>query len=271
MVEAHAEHAPFDHGGTSHGDEPTARRAVRPRRALGDGARRPGHRGVRRARPHPGPAERADGRPARRRRLQGRCAAAVHGHRGRDAGRQGRSTLSSPQGGSDGSDLQVGEQKDWLSLIDGGVTPDGEEVTGGIDVRGYTLRGLGDHIEVWVADDLSFPDGDCRNVLDDGALTQVTDEQAQTFADEFDENVLPKESEAFSVAPDRDGTKGVMDEVFPDAGYPEDYWVGKGDRTVALIDNVRDQNYYDPTNVNGRTYIAGSSSRRSTSSSTATS
>ncbi|MEW1957946.1 peptidase M6 [Kineococcus sp. NPDC059986] len=171
-----------------------------------------------------------------------------------------RSTLSSPRtaaGTSSDADLEVGEQKDWLSLVDGGVTPDGEEVAGGIDVRGYTLRGLGDHIEVWVADDLSFPAGDCRNTLDGGALTKVTDEQAQGFADEFDENMLPKESEAFSVAPDRDGTKGVMGEVFPDAGYPADYWVGKGDRTVALIDNVRDQNFYDPTNANGRTYIAG--------------
>ncbi|WP_432513092.1 peptidase M6 [Kineococcus sp. SYSU DK001] len=164
-----------------------------------------------------------------------------------------RTTLAAPQGGEPG----VGDRRDWPSLIDGGVTPDGEEVSAATSVRGYTLRGLGDHIEVWVADDLSFPQGDCRNALGDGALTTVTDAQAQTFADEFDDNVLPKESEAFSVAPDRDGSESVLDDLLPDAGYPDDYWSGKGDRTVALIDNVRDQNYFDPTNENGRTYIAG--------------
>ncbi len=184
---------------------------------------------------------------------------------------RGRSTLSSPQADSDGSDLQVGEQKDWLSLIDGGVTPDGEEVTGGIDVRGYTLRGLGDHIEVWVADDLSFPDGDCRNVLDDGALTQVTDEQAQTFADEFDENVLPKESEAFSVAPDRDGTKGVMGEVFPDAGYPRTTgWARATAPSRSSTTSATRTTTTRRTSTVART-SPGSSSRRSTSSSTATS
>ena len=167
-----------------------------------------------------------------------------------------RTTLSAPQTRSGGG-VQVGDEKDWPSLVDGGVTPDGEVFDTAIDVRGYTLKGLGDHIEVWVADDLSFPEGDCRNTLSDGALTSVTDAQAQSFADEFDDNMLPKESEAFSVAPDRDGSNQVFSSLFPDGTYPADYWNGEGDRTVALIDNVRDQNYYDPTNVNGRTYIGG--------------
>jgi hypothetical protein len=172
------------------------------------------------------------------------------------AGASARSTLAAPRSASDG-ELAVGDQQDWPSLIDGGVTPDGEEIGSAIDVRGYTLRGLGDHIEVWVADDLSFPEGDCRNSLSGGALTTVTDEQAQSFADEFDETMLPAESEAFSVAPDRDGSEAVFPDLFPEGTYPADYWAGEGDRTVALIDNVRDQNYFDPTNENGRTYIAG--------------
>ena len=123
------------------------------------------------------------------------------------AGTSARTTLSARQAPGE---LAVGDQRDWPSLIDGGVTPDGEEIGSAIDVRGYTLRGLGDHIEVWVADDLSFPDGDCRNTVDGGALTTVTDEQAQGFADEFDETVLPAESEAFSVAPDRDWSDTVF-------------------------------------------------------------
>jgi hypothetical protein len=168
-----------------------------------------------------------------------------------------RSTLSARQTLTGTGELGVGAQRDWPSLIDGGVTPDGEVVDAALDVRGYTLRGLGDNIEVWVADDLAFPEGDCRNTLSDGALVSVTDEQAQSFADEFDDNMLPKESEAFSVAPDRDGSEQVFSTLFPEGTYPADYWEGEGDRTVALIDNVRDQNYFDPTNPDGRTYTAG--------------
>ncbi|ABS05173.1 immune inhibitor A domain-containing protein [Kineococcus radiotolerans] len=173
-----------------------------------------------------------------------------------EVGAEARSTLSA-QRPRPGGKLRVGDRRDWPSLIDGGVTPEGEVIGSAIDVRGYTLRGLGDHIEVWVADDLGFPDGDCRNSLSGGALTTVTRKQAQSFADEFDDNVLPMESEAFSVAPDRDGSEAVFADLFPEGTYPADTWEGEGDRTVALIDNVRDQNYYDPTNENGRTYIAG--------------
>ncbi|WP_432520403.1 peptidase M6 [Kineococcus sp. SYSU DK006] len=166
----------------------------------------------------------------------------------------GRSTLAAPRA-ADG-ELAVGARKDWPSLVDGGVTPDGEPVESGIDVRGYTLRGLGENIELWVADDLSFPEGDCRNEVGGGELTRITDEQVAGFVREFDETILPAESRAFSVAPDRDGSGALLDEALEGA-YPADYWAGEGRRTVALIDNVRDQNYFDPTNENGRTYIAG--------------
>ncbi|WP_337062537.1 hypothetical protein [Kineococcus sp. G2] len=171
-----------------------------------------------------------------------------------------RTTLAAPAGGDAGDEVQVGDQRDWPSLVDGGVTPDGEAVESAVTVQGYTLRGLGDNIEVWVADDLSFPEGDCRNTTGGGELVTVTDEQVANFVEEFDETIYPVESEVFSVAPLRDGSAAVLGELVeqPDGGtYPEGYWTGQGDRTVVLVDNVRDQNYFDPTNENGRTYIAG--------------
>jgi hypothetical protein len=114
----------------------------------------------------------------------------------------------------------------------------------------FTLRTVGSNIEVWVENDLNYPEGDCRN---DGNVNVVTDAQTQALADEFDNNILPKESQYFSVAPDRDGTHNNPD----DTGAPVGYWSGDGDKTLALISNVRDANFYAPDTPDGKTYIAG--------------
>ena len=77
--------------------------------------------------------------------------------------------------------------------------------------------------------------------------TTVTRAQAQELADQFDSNMFPKESQAFSVAPDRDGSGNVGSSGI-DA-------TGDGDKIMTLVDNVRDDNYYEfPANP---TYIAG--------------
>ncbi len=148
---------------------------------------------------------------------------------------------------------KVGDSKLWLANDD----------TQGIYLKNYTLRGIGDHIEVWVANNTSFPEGDCRNTL---GLTEITDAQVNSFVDEFDNNIYPKESEAFSVAPNRNGSKATLDDLLSDktgskkkgeSKLPSNYWVGDGDNTVVLVDNVRDANYYDPSTPDGQTYIAG--------------
>jgi hypothetical protein len=110
----------------------------------------------------------------------------------------------------------------------------------------FTLRTVGANIEVWVQDDLNYPAGDCRN---DGNVNVVTDAQAQALADEFDTNILPKESQYFSVAPDRNGSGAYVG----DPGY----YSGDGNKTLALVSNVRDANYYAPDTPEGKTYIAG--------------
>lgn len=148
---------------------------------------------------------------------------------------------------------QVGDSKLWLANDD----------TKGIYLKNYTLRGVGEHIEVWVADDTSFPAGDCRTDL---GLTEITDAQVQSFITEFDTNIYPKESEAFSVAPERDGKHAVLDDILSDktsskkkgeSKLPTSYWQGDGDNIVTLVDNVRDANYYEPGTPDGQTYIAG--------------
>jgi hypothetical protein len=141
----------------------------------------------------------------------------------------------------------VGEVRNWVGL---------DDVVGAFYRKGYTLRGIGEHVEIWVASErrtfagitstaTDFQDGDCRN----GVRTQITDAQVQYLIGQFDNNILPKESDAFSVAPDRDGSHAQLGPPFNPAG--------EGDNTVVLIDNVRDDNFYDLNNTQGFSYIAG--------------
>ncbi len=141
-------------------------------------------------------------------------------------------------------DHQVGDQLRWLALND---------ATGGIYLKTFTLRGLGDHIQVWVADDRRFPAGDCRNSL---GLTQITTSQVKGFVNEFDTNIYPKESASFSVAPDKNGANSVLGNQLGDPDYYK-VSAGQADDIVTLVDNVRDANYYDPSTPDGQTYIAG--------------
>ena len=125
----------------------------------------------------------------------------------------------------------VGTVRSWLGL---------DDADGSYYRKNYTLRGSGRYIEVWVADDLAFPAGDCRS----GDAT-VTDAQVNALVHEFDSVIYPKETAAFSTPPDRDGTDPVVSGDF----------TGDGDKTVTLVDNVRDDNFYDfPATA---TYISG--------------
>jgi len=142
----------------------------------------------------------------------------------------------------------VGTERQWLGL---------DDYNGSLYRKDYTLKAVGKNIEVWVASDADdtstgtkFPAGDCRNATPNS--TKVTTAQAQALADQFDNNILPKESSAFSVAPDRDGTGAVIP---PDSDGNGGDYTGAGNRVVTLVDNVRDDNFYDFENA--RTYIAG--------------
>ena len=141
-------------------------------------------------------------------------------------------------------DHQVGDQLRWLAL---------DDTTGGIYLKTYTLRGLGDHIQVWVANDRRFPTGDCRNTL---GLTNVTTAQVKSFVHEFDTNIYPTESASFSVPPNKNGANSDLGGIL---GDPDLYKVsaGQADDIVTLVDNVKDANFYDPSTPDGQTYIAG--------------
>ncbi|MBL6275197.1 immune inhibitor A [Micromonospora fiedleri] len=128
----------------------------------------------------------------------------------------------------------VGTVRNWLAL---------DDYEGVIYLKPYTLRGVGDNIEVWVANDTEFPEGDCRQQIPNS--TVITDAQVNRLISEFDTNMYPKSIAAFSTPPERDGTNAELAGDF----------TGAGNRTVTLIDNVRDDNFYDfPA---APSYIAG--------------
>jgi hypothetical protein len=128
----------------------------------------------------------------------------------------------------------VGTVRPWLGL---------DDAQGRLYRKDYTLRAVGNNIEVWVANDLAFPAGDCR--LQVPSSTQITDAQVANLVNEFDNNMYAKETATFSRPPDRDGTNAQLS---------GDY-TGGGNKTVTLVDNVRDDNFYDfPA---APTYIAG--------------
>jgi hypothetical protein len=135
----------------------------------------------------------------------------------------------------------VGTVRQWIAL---------DDFNGTLYRKDYTLRGAGDHVEVWVANDLSFPAGDCRAQIP--SSTVITDAQVAHLVSEFDTNMYLKETSAFSTPPNRDGTNARLG---PDANGNGGDYTGGGEKTVTLVDNVRDDNYY--TFPAAPTYIAG--------------
>ncbi|MEV8515342.1 choice-of-anchor J domain-containing protein [Dactylosporangium sp. NPDC051484] len=135
----------------------------------------------------------------------------------------------------------VGTIRQWLGS---------DDFNGMLYRKDYVLRGVGEHIELWVAADTSFPAGDCRNQVPNS--TTVTDAQVANFIHEFDTNMYPKETAAFATPPDRDGSNALLG---PDKNGNGGVYTGGGEKTVTLVDNVRDDNYYRfPA---APTYIAG--------------
>jgi len=102
----------------------------------------------------------------------------------------------------------------------------------------YTLRSIGQNVEVWVANEISFEDDRPDHV--------ITQEQVDALRDEFDNNIYEKDTEFFGMPDSHDGTDGDLEAW----GYvPEDYYASEDgvERVIMLIDNCRDEAYYNPS------------------------
>lgn len=114
----------------------------------------------------------------------------------------------------------------------------------GYYIKPYTLRGLGENVAVWVANDLSYPENSGRQT------PTVTQELVNQLIHEFDTNIFPKEIEFFGQIDSHTGENALLDDILRSAGLnvPENYYApieGK-ERVILLVDNVRDENYYNP-------------------------
>lgn len=111
----------------------------------------------------------------------------------------------------------------------------------------YTLRAVGEYAEIWVANDLDFPQEERNDSV------EITDEHVAYMLDEFDHNIYPKVTDFFGMPNSHNGKN--QHELITET-FGENYYVSsdESDRNIILVDNVRDENFYDPEFPN---YIAG--------------
>jgi hypothetical protein len=101
--------------------------------------------------------------------------------------------------------------------------------------REFTLRAIGGNAEIWVANDLSYPEGDPR------PEHVVTDEQIAYLFSELNSRIYPSNTNYFGYTKDRDGTGGL----FASWGY-DWYVTDNPQRIMVLVYNIIDESYYDP-------------------------
>jgi hypothetical protein len=140
---------------------------------------------------------------------------------------------------------RIGDTKYWVALDD----------TQGFYVKTFRLRGISQTAELWVATNLDFLPGDCRN---DGVRNVITDEQVAYMLGEFDTTIRPIDTDWFDEPAFRDGKDAQLVKLLPSVfGNGSNAYFNKQGRDVILVDNVRDDNYYDFNNSQALPRIAG--------------
>ncbi len=132
----------------------------------------------------------------------------------------------------------AGEEGNGAFTFNGGTKSFlGYDNTDGYYIKSYTLRSVGQKVEIWVADDLSFPD--------DRPVPVITQEQVDALAGEFDSNIHPTDTDFFGTPQSHTGENSLLAAL---GVVPPDYYVPEDgvERVILLVDNVRDEQYYDP-------------------------
>jgi len=109
---------------------------------------------------------------------------------------------------------------------------------GGYYLKEYTMRSIGENVEIWVARDLSFED--------DREPYIITQEQVDRMRDIFDDIIYPTNTEFFGVPDSHTGENAVLPGII---GLPQDYYCPSDgvERVMLLVDNIRDEQFYDPS------------------------
>ncbi|MFZ3578536.1 peptidase M6, partial [Virgibacillus sp. DJP39] len=134
-----------------------------------------------------------------------------------------------------------GEEEGASSTADSNFTFDGGTkffLDRNLGFQQFTLRSVGENVEIWVANDLSFPEGDPR------PAQVVTQEQVDKLTAEFDSNIYPTVTGFFGTPDSLDGSQAPLPGM---VGLPEGYYETDGDKVQMLVSNIPDDNYEDPT------------------------
>jgi len=138
----------------------------------------------------------------------------------------------------DSEEPVIMESKLWLSL---------DDYYGVYFFTMFDLWSVGDgtDAQVWVQQDLSWPENDSRST------PVVTPSQVAHLLAEFEGNIKPTDTEYFGDVDPHDGTFSLLEAW----GYvPPGYYHDVAGRDVILVSNIEDENYYDETYPY---YIAG--------------
>lgn len=103
--------------------------------------------------------------------------------------------------------------------------------------KDFTLRSVGDNVEIWVANDLAYGPDNPK------PADVVTQEQVDKLKDEFDSNIYPVATEFFGTPEALDGSLSPLPGM---VGLPEGYYEGS-DKIIMLVDNVQDEGWNDPS------------------------
>jgi len=100
------------------------------------------------------------------------------------------------------------------------------------------LRAVGENAEIWVQTDLSWGEGDPR------VTPVITNEQCEYLAQEFDSNIYPTDTSYFGAPGFMDGS-GAIFPYFFDPPLPTEWYYDEPGKSIVLVSNIRDDNYYD--------------------------
>ena len=101
----------------------------------------------------------------------------------------------------------------------------------------YECRAVGDFAEVWVQENLDYPEGDPRDT------PVITDEHVEYLLEEFDNTIYPIDTQYFGTPDFHDGSYSLLEAwgLVPPGGYFD--LEGK---SIIMVSNVRDESYYNP-------------------------
>jgi hypothetical protein len=149
--------------------------------------------------------------------------------------------------GDDSRPPKLGDQRVFLAL---------DDVAGQFYLKFFTLRGMNKDAEVWVANNLNFPAGDCRN---DGVRNVITNSQIAYLLQQHSSIIKPIDTAWFGNPAVRRGDGAPLVDLLNDIGLPthKNAYRNPAGRDLVLIDNVRDDNFFDTNNANTLPRIAG--------------